>query len=249
MNIASSPRIIIRKDPHTVTHEEWLASVNELRTGGMTIFQQKKILPIVKISVTKAVIYPGANSEVAYQLFCKALVDCIYPGLALQELEYFPTNFKKVITTFVQRTKSEGKYIFLKFISSILDWEDADTKLPYHFIRLGIANSHNTFMEPQPQVTTEYTIEEEAQIRMYGLLRIQQGLSRLGEESEIKVNYVTPYICLYTHYNKPISAVEVVHLRNWKDAFNQLDLNIGAKTKEAYYVMCQPQEEGPIVEA
>lgn len=44
--------------------------------------------------------------------------------------------------------------------------------------------------------------------------------------------------------------MEIVHLRNWKDAFNKLDLNIGNKTKKAYEALCQSQEEteGPIVE-
>lgn len=120
-----------------------MSSVNETAHGRNDHVPTGKNMPILKTSKTKAVIYPGANSEKVYQLFCKGRIDCFYPSIKLEELEYFPINFKKAINGFIQKTRSKGKYIYLQFTSSIPDWEE-ETKLPYHVIRIGIANSHGT---------------------------------------------------------------------------------------------------------
>ena len=61
--------------------------------------------------------HAGIKPKICYQLFCSGLVENIYPGKDLEELNYFPVNFKKAVRNFQKRAlKNSSKKLFLSHL-------------------------------------------------------------------------------------------------------------------------------------
>lgn len=210
---------IIRKNPFSLTQEDWYHSINNIRDVKMKDFSVSKLLPIVKLETCKVNVYQGANPEKVYALFCQGLIDSIYPGKDLRELSHFPQTMVKKIQIYLQKIKvKEEKFLFLKLTSSIPDWDsEGKTLLPYHLIKIGVTSQLPTM--PEPYSAEPITPEETIEMRVYLLKKIQKELSYISKESEVKVNYCTNQIMVTSYFTKTISSTDNTRVKEWQDHF------------------------------
>ncbi|KAD6453850.1 hypothetical protein R6Q59_015645 [Mikania micrantha] len=226
------PIIIMRRDPLKITYDQFVLTTNELRSANAEYVEKNFIFPTF-ISMgdgVRATIFEGANPVKVYDLFCKGLIDCIYPGTNLEEIKYFPDNLKRAVNKFITNVKCKEAGIYLKFWSTIIDWNNDEVLLPYHLIKIGVKAELRNFTEPSPLNPID---PEEIMIeRVNGYFCIRNQLRFIITKGSIRINYCTPNVLVYSLFNNKISKRDTKTLKNWSSLIETNNAWLSNKTRE-----------------
>lgn len=177
-----------------------------------------------------------SDPKMVYQAFMAGLVENIYPSPDHKELEYFPTNFKRAIKTFAQKVSGE-RPIYIKSTSSYVDWDEDESPLPsYHLVKIGLVGASRTVPKPKVLKPAEFgpvIIEARAQM----LSQILTETRRFNRNTEVKVNYSTNHVLIFSQSNRKISEDGKRKVANFEAQFAGNLLAISAQTKLMYEVI------------
>ncbi|KAL8243229.1 hypothetical protein R6Q59_009487 [Mikania micrantha] len=226
----NKPVIIMKQDPQKITQESLLCSVNNLREAESVFVNKNLIFPSRKFEgEVRATIFPGCKPVKVYDLFCKGLIDCVYPSKDLEEIRYFPDKLKKEIKRFINNVKRDE--IYLKFWSTILDWnEKKEVLLPYHLVQLGAKGETKELVEPTPVKPLNF--EDLVYERASGYFYIRNQLRFSITRSNIRVNYCTPNLLVFSLSSQETREKDMNLLKNWSQLVETVNLNLSKATRE-----------------
>lgn len=108
-------------------------------------------------------------------MYSAGLVENIYPGKDLAELEFFPKGFQKSVENFQrQALRNSSREVFLSIQASVPWWDNGEFHTPYSFIRLGTKSKNEAHPEPRKHEEFDFKEESLEDLRVEGLWRIFQ---------------------------------------------------------------------------
>ena len=216
------------EEAKTITFQQWKLFANIIRKNDGSGIDGNKYFSSDYGRTSRYILLEGINSKLCYQLFLAGLVDTIYPGKELRELDYFPRNFQKAVKNFKKRAlKNSDRDIFLSICSSIPVWEEDTFLSPYHFIRLGTKACDQSFQQPRTLEAIDYQKEDLVEERAQSLQIVYNDARRVMPKMEQKANYRTRKILMISFFNNPISEEDYGKVRNFQNKFvlNRLEAN------------------------
>ena len=231
-----------------ITTEQWFYLSNLIREHTDDLVDEEKFFSsdrkYPEFIHCKFNINSGVDPRLAYQIFQCGLLDNLYPGENLAELNYFPEYFRKAIRNFRRSIKAGNRPIFLRFNSSILDWgERQEIKSPYHFVRIGLASEERKSetgivvpaRDPDPKVLH---LE-----RAYTLNNIYRELRKINQDSEVKINYFTSRIIMTSFSTRKLTEEDAEKIINFEARFNSNELDVSPTTQQLFCQLAKGMEE------
>ncbi|KAL9666408.1 hypothetical protein QQ045_000739 [Rhodiola kirilowii] len=114
--------------------------------------------------------------------------------------------------------------------------------LPYHLIRIGPVGTQQAITQLKP--TEPIKKEDLCQIRVLALRSIAFELFRIKDKSEIKINYNSSQILIYSHFNKSIHPNEIKIIKDWQKTFEEGSFNVSPTTANEYMKDLSKEAQG-----
>ncbi|KAD4386237.1 hypothetical protein E3N88_26406 [Mikania micrantha] len=121
--------------------------------------------------------------------------------------------------------------IYLKFWSTILDWnEKKEVLLPYHLVQLGAKGETKELVEPTPVKPLNF--EDLVYERASGYFYIRNQLRFSITRSNIRINYCTPNLLVFSLSSQETREKDMNLLKNWSQLVETVNLNLSKATRE-----------------
>jgi hypothetical protein len=235
--IAGNPTEHFKEGLRKITPELFFQFYNKARVHTGESMEEDCFFTTDRNNGSRYNLLDGSDPKFVYQLYQCGLIDNIYPSNNLVELSFFPENFKRTIRNFRKRIKAADRPIYLKFYSSIIDWNDNGEELiPYHFIKLGLASPKREVPQPfyqEPKETDPDSLHEE---RAHLLSTIFQELRKINAHSDIRINYSTTKVLIYSQSNTTLLEEDQQKIIEYEARFIGGILDINLKTR---HLFCQ----------
>ncbi|GJY69825.1 hypothetical protein Tco_0472807 [Tanacetum coccineum] len=200
--------------------EEFRQIWSKARAACPEDFLHEKFFTTDKVTKSLYNFVEGADPKLIYQAFKAGLINNIYPSHNLQELRHFPQPMVDFIKNFQKKVlKAKDDPIYVKVISSILDWQQEEGYDPYHFLEIGLAKSKKEISQSQPM--------EEQQLLLNNLSKIKfmyDSFSLNAKVHELILNgewiWPTEWYMKYpslVHASVPTLNQDVPDMMLWKD--------------------------------
>lgn len=236
------------KELKKITPEQWFYLSNTIREHTDDLVDEEKLFSsdrkYPEFIHCKFNINSGADPRLVYQVFQCGLLDNLYPGENLAELNYFPEHFRKAIRNFRRSIKAGYKPIFLRFNSSILDWgERGEVKSPYHFVRIGLVNKEREqeagIIVPAREADPKVLHLE----RSYTLNNIYRELRKINANSEVKINYSTSRIIMTSFSTRKLSEEDAEKIISFETRFNSNELDVSPTTQQLFCLLAKETKD------
>nr|GEU71394.1 TPA: orf y [Tanacetum cinerariifolium] len=174
---------------------------NKARAACPEDFLHEKFFTTNKVTKSLYNFVEGADPKLIQQAFESGLINNIYPRHNLQELRHFPQPMVDSIKNFRKRVlKAKDDPIYIKVVSSVLDWQQKDGYKSYHFLEIGLAKSKKEISQSQPMEEQQSFPNNLLKIRVNSLRRISEKILEVLTGTKKKVNYVNNN-CIITSWN------------------------------------------------
>ena len=218
-----------------ISFEQWKTFAKIIRKDDGSKYLDNKFFSTDNGDLSKFNILAGMQPKLCYQLFLSGLIDNIYPGRNLAELEFFPYGFKKAVENYQKRAlKNSDRELFLSVQSSLPWWDNREFHSPYCFVRLGTKNNNQAFKEPVQLEEFIFTEEHLEDLRAEGLFSIYKDTLTISQSKEIRINYKTNKVLITSYFNKKMSDDDFKKFRAYKNYFLTNTLDAGEATKKKF---------------
>lgn len=189
-----------------------------------------------KVTKAKYNFREGANPDLIYRVFYCGLIDTIYPGEDLKELDRFPQNMRRAIQRFKERIIRLNEQIFIKCISTTAHWDQNPVNgediffEPYHVIRIG-KSSKKRLMVDGPKVIPKFDGTREEISDMAGATAVEliKEVAWIKRHGEIFINFDTSKILMYSLSSKKTSDRDVEKIDGFQKGLNLFDQSTKAE--------------------
>ena len=237
-----------KEELRKITPQQWFYLSNTIREHTDGLIDEEKFFSSDRrypdFIHCKFNINSGADPRLVYQVFHCGLLDNLYPGENLAELNYFPEHFRKAIRNFRRSIKAGNRPIFLRFNSSILDWgERGQVKGPYHFVRIGLVNKEREHEEGLIVPAREPDLSVLHLERAYTLNNIYRELRKINENSEVKINYFTSRIIMTSFSTRKLTEEDAEKVISFESRFNNNELDVSPTTQQLFCLLAKETED------
>ncbi|KAL4581133.1 hypothetical protein LXL04_017342 [Taraxacum kok-saghyz] len=113
---------------------------------------------------------------------------------------FFPTSMIETIKNFRKKVlKAKDEPIYIRVISSLLEWIQEATLAPYHYLEIGLAKAKKDIEQSRPMEDKDLPFKEILhQNRINGLRSISEKIIEIISESKKEVNYTNSH-CIITN--------------------------------------------------
>ncbi|ACL36983.1 putative translational transactivator [Rudbeckia flower distortion virus] len=222
---------LIKLNPEELTSKNFLEAFNFLRTASKEDFEEKHIFPTRRTTKEdpRAIIFPMAMPSDVYELFCLGLIKTIYLTGKNETISHFPNKFRQAVQGWMKRTSTENAV--LTILSTIPDWKNGKIVLPYHMIKIEQTSTFPALTVSKPLAEKE-TIWIKHQIS--SIDRITRAAEKLDNNKNVKINYQTSRMLMYSDYKKCSSSDEQL-VRKWHTNSYNIIQEMSDETRAAYF--------------
>ncbi|UME39646.1 caulimovirus viroplasmin [Pueraria virus A] len=178
----------------------------------------------------------GAKPEMVKTVFQLGLCSIIYPGDNLKEISLLPRGIQEAIKAFKKKVLKSGEnHLFIKVISSFIDWDkDGKCLPPYYWIKIGSAKKGFEQPSPKEKGITANLSNSLDKMRAERLAAVNQQFLSIFADSNIKVNYFDKRSIMVSDCKEQISKEDGAKIVEFEAVFNNGELQVSDKTARLF---------------
>lgn len=208
--------------------EEWL----NVYLSAQQLIEDEGGIPVLRGKDLRVITFRGIHPGRARDLFVCGLLDTMYLSPSLEEISQFPRSIVYAVRNYVSKIKLEAsKEAFLRFQSSLPDWQNGSLLPAYHYIKLGIKG--RDYVNPerfysQPEVINEEDLVD-PRIRSFGRILIE--LEGIKPNSHTKVNMANDHIIITSRFTKQMTSDDAERIKSFINKLSDNNLLISDVTR------------------